>query len=260
MSFQFYSHIFHSKAIEGRRVYRIILPEQRSANKLPLLILLHGVHGTETDWTEQGHLLAQVNELFHSGQIGPMAILMPSDGLTGIGTGYLNWAEGSSHLYEDYLLKELIPEVERRFEVGGKRSMRSISGLSMGGFAAIRFALAYPDHFTMASSLSGFFDVRELGNLVGPETYYQIFRGSTNSMDKVSPQIMEIRQSERLPELYLDCGTDDKYLSMNRQFHERLLSSNIPHNYEEHPGGHTWEYWGTHIKKHLLRHHHCFIR
>lgn len=170
------SRSFFSNAINGRRVYRLLLPQQGEENP-PLLTLLHGVHGSEIDWLEQGHVDSTLNQLTKQGNVNSMAILLASDGLTGIGTGYLNWMEGKHNAYEDYLLKELIPHVEQEWKVGGERSKKSLAGLSMGGYASIRIGLEHPEMFTSVSSLSVFFDVVDLGRLVGEEQFQRIFQG-----------------------------------------------------------------------------------
>lgn len=252
------SQVFASEGIQGRRVYRLILPERTDAERLPLVTLLHGVHGAEIDWMEQGYVLDTLSDLLESRQIAPMAILMPSDGLTGIGTGYLDWAAGPPHCYEHYLLKELIPEVESRFDVGGTRTKRSVAGLSMGGYAAVRFGLVYPDYFSVVSSLSGFFDVRELGNLIGREHFSRIFYDDAQKIDEASPLYMTIRRESNMPVIHFDCGTEDRYLEVNRSMHRRLTERNIDHTYMEYSGSHTWEYWSDHIRDHLIRHNEVF--
>jgi putative tributyrin esterase len=258
MRMQLYSENFQSAALNARRVYRLLVPEPRPEGRLPLLILLHGVHGSEIDWTEQGHVLQSMQALMEEEQIGPMAILMPSDGLTAIGTGYLNWDTGRPHLYEDFLLEDLLPHVELKWNVGGSKERRAISGLSMGGYAAIRLAFAHSDQFASASSLSGFFDVQELGELIGLEDYAPIFQKNEHRMEEVSPLTMAIPSSDDLPKIYFDCGVDDKYIHMNRQLHDRLEGNGAPHSYTEHPGAHTWDYWREHIQRHIIFHSYTF--
>ncbi|NOU88746.1 hypothetical protein GC102_23770 [Paenibacillus sp. LMG 31460] len=258
MRMQLYSENFHSAALNARRVYRLLLPESRPVGSLPLLILLHGVHGSEIDWTEQGHVLQTMQGLIKEKRIGPMAILMPSDGLTAIGTGYLNWDAGRPHLYEDYLLEDLIPHVEQKWHVGGSKETRAISGLSMGGYASIRLAFAYPEQFASSSSLSGFFHVQELAELIGSEDYASIFQMNEKRMTEESPLTMAIPSTNELPKIYFDCGVDDRYIHMNRQLHERLEAIGAFHSYAEHPGAHSWDYWREHIKRHLIFHSHAF--
>ena len=52
--------------------------------------------------------------------------------------------------------------------------------------------------------------------------------------------------------LYFDCGVDDFFYDANKQFHQALLSMQIPHSYLEMPGGHTLEYWQNAITYHFV--------
>lgn len=256
-SYRVHTELLQSEALDRRIGYRIALPEGQFA-QLPLMVLLHGVHGSETDWTEKGGLAERLNELSAQGILSPMAVLTPSDGLTGIGTGYLDWIVGPPHSYQTYLMNELIPDAEKKFQAGGRRSLRSISGLSMGGFAAISLALRKPEQFAAASSLSGFFDVRDLARLIGRRHYAHVFDQDDARMDHVSPLTMKLPASEGLPYLRFDCGKDDRYAEENRKLHVRLEEASIPHDYYEYEGGHTWAYWRTHLAAHLAAHNRIF--
>ena len=52
----------------------------------------------------------------------------------------------------------------------------------------------------------------------------------------------------KLPALRVDCGVDDFLIEENRAFDAHLTALNIPHEYAEHPGGHSWEYGDLHIQ------------
>jgi putative tributyrin esterase len=248
-----------SKALDGRRVYRMTVPNNADGIRLPLLILLHGVEGAETDWIDRGGLVETLNGLSAEGKIGPMAVLTPSDGLAGIGSGYLNWAQGPIHRYEDYVMEDLLLEAEQRWSCGGRREKRAIAGLSMGGFAAFRLGLKFPHLFGSASSLSGFFDAAELERLIGTRNYLLMFRSSQRRVRKNSPLHMDM-PSGFTPRLCFDCGVSDPYIEQNRAFRQRLQELGITHQYAEHEGGHSWEYWHKHLADHLLFHDDAFRR
>jgi S-formylglutathione hydrolase FrmB len=59
------------------------------------------------------------------------------------------------------------------------------------------------------------------------------------------------RRQRRLPRLLIDCGTEDPLREYNREFHEELQASKVPHVYREYPGGHDWDYWDLHIREAL---------
>ena len=63
--------------------------------------------------------------------------------------------------------------------------------------------------------------------------------------------MIETIKKNGLP-LIIDCGVDDFLLDVNREFHNRLVYNNIPHDYTEHPGAHTWDYWENALPYHML--------
>jgi len=52
-----------------------------------------------------------------------------------------------------------------------------------------------------------------------------------------------------IPAMYLSCGTEDFLLEHNRDYHKFLTENEVPHEYIEGPGAHTWEYWDEYILK-----------
>src|SRR2546430_542632 len=56
------------------------------------------------------------------------------------------------------------------------------------------------------------------------------------------------KRRQKLPAIQIDCGTDDKLIDVNRAFHDELEKLGVPHDYAEHPGDHTWDYWNQHIQ------------
>jgi enterochelin esterase-like enzyme len=52
--------------------------------------------------------------------------------------------------------------------------------------------------------------------------------------------------------LIFDCGINDFFYDANKRLHEKLVERNIPHDYIERPGNHTWDYWANSIKYQLL--------
>jgi len=50
-----------------------------------------------------------------------------------------------------------------------------------------------------------------------------------------------------VPPLHFDCGSDDPLIGANRNLYQRLDAAGIRHQYCEHRGSHTWEYWREHL-------------
>jgi S-formylglutathione hydrolase FrmB len=62
------------------------------------------------------------------------------------------------------------------------------------------------------------------------------------------------RRHRRLPQIWIDCGTEDSLLESNRDLHWRLAGYRVPHTYREFPGNHDWDYWDLHIRDALAFH------
>jgi S-formylglutathione hydrolase FrmB len=59
---------------------------------------------------------------------------------------------------------------------------------------------------------------------------------------------------KKAPAIYFDCGTEDGLLEGNRKLAKHLAKLGIKHEYQEYPGGHSWEYWELHVQEALVRH------
>ena len=124
-----------SPALGGRVDASIYLPDQvRGLDKVPVVILLHGVYGSHWVWSGMGKAHTTLQSLIEAGDVSPMILVMPSDGLWGDGSAYLK------HNGKDYE-KWIVDEVPRLVsEVTGNASDAPlfIAGLSMGGYGALR--------------------------------------------------------------------------------------------------------------------------
>ena len=52
---------------------------------------------------------------------------------------------------------------------------------------------------------------------------------------------------DKLPHIYVDCGTEDRLVAASRDFAKLLMENNIPFVYGESPGGHNGRYWTREI-------------
>ncbi len=139
---------FHSAALNRDMPYRAIVPAHIAPNqKLSVLYLLHGGGGGFRDWLNY----SDVSGYAERGLI----LVMPE----GDNSYYTNSADHPQDRYEDYLVHDLIADVEQRFPAASGRTHRAIVGVSMGGFGAVVLALKHPDLFVFAGGLSSALDV-----------------------------------------------------------------------------------------------------
>lgn len=214
-----------------------------------LLILLHGVYGSHWSWAFKAgaHLIAQ--RMIASGEIEPLVIAMPSDGLGRDGSGYLRWPEPGPDV-ERWIVEE-VPAIARHAAPALVPEARiAIAGLSMGGFGALRLGAKYPDRFCAIAAHSAITDVDELASFVEePLSDYL----ACAPRDELSALYWMRKNKAALPPLQFDCGLDDPLLESNCRLADALNAEGIPHRFSMHPGGHDWPYWQHHFAD-TLRH------
>lgn len=245
---------FQSQLVGKTLPYNVVLPvgyEQPAARvtRYPVLYLLHGLTGHYDNWTSR----TKVSEYAAAHEV----IVVTPEGNDG---WYTDSQLVPAEKYETYIIKELIPDVDRRFRTVSSREGRAIAGLSMGGYGALKFGVKYPAMFAFAGSMSGAPDVaswtqeqlksfafiwRSLHPVFGNE-------GSATRMANDVPKLFRELTAEQiaaLPYIYVDCGTEDHLLNANRSFVEILVSKKIPHEYRQLPGGHSWAYWDAQVQE-----------
>ncbi len=112
----------------------------------PVLYFLHGLDDNEQSLLNFGGWDV-VSELRRQGKVGDFVILAPSGGHS----FYLN-SENGKVRYEDFLIKEFMPQMEKKYRAEGTRATRGITGISMGGYGALRLAFKYPAQFAAVSA------------------------------------------------------------------------------------------------------------
>jgi enterochelin esterase-like enzyme len=233
----------YSPALQRRADITLYVPETSAGEPLPLLILLHGVYGSHWTWWAYGKAPETADAMIRSGAIHPVAIAMPSDGLWGEGSGYVAHRDfdAEAWIMQDVpeFIGEMLPQVETaRF---------SLAGLSMGGYGALRLGAKYAAKVKSISAHSAVTRVADLAQFVTEPISEYLAAGEQDT--DILHWVRENRAI--LPPLRFDCGREDSLLEANRVLHAALLEQGVPHSYEEHDGGHTWDYWQRHVRSTL---------
>lgn len=227
-----------SAALRGRGDVTVWTPA--AARPVALVVLLHGVYGSHWCWALQGGAHRTAQRLIDAGEIPPLALAMPSDGLRADGTGYLR--HGDAIDYERWIADE-VPIAARAALPGlPDDATMFIAGLSMGGFGALRIGARYPDRFRGIAGHSSITHVSQMRRFIEEDV-------ASFGTDPADASVLDaiVAAGPALPPLRLDCGVDDELLGANRDLHGALLARQVVHTYDEFPGGHDWMYWEAHV-------------
>ncbi|GAB4033339.1 alpha/beta hydrolase [Spirosoma gilvum] len=229
-----------SNALKRRADLTVFQPKgTENSIDLPVVILLHGVYGSHWAWVAKGDVLQTTQTLIDSGAIKPMLLVMPSDGLFGDGSGYVPHRHEN---YEAWIIEDVIGVVREQFTCVSPASQWFITGLSMGGYGALRLGAKYLHLFSAFSGLSSITHFTQLSQFVQD---FAALQAEVIEQDSVLDWML--KHKDDLPPFRFDCGLEDNLLAPNRELHQHLLAQRIPHTYEEFTGGHSWEYWQEHI-------------
>ncbi len=243
-----------SKMMGRELAYRVIVPSGYSEalnaqTRYPVIYLLHGLTGNFANWTDRTKLAEYA--------AGKNVIIVTPEGENG---WYTDGATNANDKYESYIIKELVPEIDKKFRTNPDRKNRVIAGLSMGGYGALKFGMKYPEMFSLAGSFSGALGTATFPNSGRGEASMRslgVIFGATDSDTRKANDIFKMvreitpEKTKSLPFLYIDCGTEDFLFQNNRDFIDLLVEKKIPHEFRQLPGGHNWPYWDKQVQEFL---------
>ncbi len=221
--------------------YAAVLPPgyERSMRRYPVLYLLHGFSGDHENWVKRTELVNILGRY-------PMIVVTPE----GHNSWYVNSATQPHERYEDYLVNDVVADVDANFRSVMSPHRRAIAGLSMGGYGAVLMALKHPQTFAVAGSLSGAFDGPVGIDKVIPvvaDSIAAAFGPPTSPVRAANDVYRLAADSKTVPYLFVACGAQDPLLASNRKLVDVLSAHKIDYEYHEYAGAHTWEFWDTHL-------------
>ena len=211
-----------------------------SPNTYPVLYYLHGLGENEQTLFQTGGWNL-VDELRRQHKIGDFLIVTPE----AKASFYVNSADGKVR-YSDFFLREFVPHIESKYRVRRERRARAVSGLSMGGYGALRFAFAYPELFSAVSAQSA--ALMTMVRPVGP-----VFGNPINEAHWKQNSPFSLAQKHRTAisrlAIYFNCGREDGFQfyvgaeALDRQ----LEAEGIKHEFHLYPGDHSAAYFLAHL-------------
>ena len=249
---------YDSKTLSTRRRMRVYTPPGYStARKYPVLYLLHGIGGTDTEWTQSCHANVIIDNLLAEGKIQPMVMVCPDGnssrtaadlaggqstdaapgqnpeargsgapaGPPGAGRGRGMNMDAWLTPFENDLLKDIIPYIDSRYSVYTDRDHRALAGLSMGGGQTLNIGLVHPETFAWVGGFSSAPDTRMPPTALAPD-----------------PSV-----PKQLKLLWLGCGSRDGLIRISQAVHRYLKENGVAHIWHVDGNAHDTTEWDNNL-------------
>jgi putative tributyrin esterase len=233
---------FHSASLNRDMQYRVVLPANIAPKqKLPVLYLLHGGGGGFRDWSNYSGVAGYAER--------GLILVMPE----GNSSYYTNSASRPQDRYEDYIVHDLVADVEQRLPAASDRTQRAIAGVSMGGFGAVALALKHPELFVFAGGMSSALDVPSRPFSIKRVSQYRqhssIFGPWGSQSRSASDPFVLARSADpaQAPYLFLTCGDQEGLLATNKKFAALLQQRHFAYEFHTAHGGHDWNQWDRNL-------------
>lgn len=200
-------------------------PGYTTGNKYPVLYLLHGIGGDEKEWYTHGKPQVILDNLYAEGKLVPMIVVLPNGRAMkdDRATGNIMAPDKVEAFatFEQDLLNDLIPFIEKEFPVLTDREHRAIAGLSMGGGQSLNFGLGNLNQFAWIGGFSS--------------------APNTKKPELLVPDPEAAKRQLKL--LWISCGDKDNLITFSKRTHDYLNEKGVPHIYHIEPGVHDFKVW-----------------
>ena len=239
---------YDSKSLGTRRRMRVYTPPGYSTDrKYPVLYLLHGIGGTDTEWTAACHANNVIDNLLSEGRLPPMVMVFPDGnssrtaadlaaggrgaalpGVPGAGAGR---GRGGMNMepwltpFENDLLQDIIPYIDSHYSVYTDRDHRALAGLSMGGGQALNIGLVHPETFAWVGGFSSAPDTKQPPSVLVPD-----------------PSV-----PKKLKLVWLACGNKDGLIRISQGVHAYLKENGVTHVWHVDGNAHDNTEWDNNL-------------
>ena len=215
---------YDSKTVGTRRKMNVYTPPGYSKDKkYPVVYLLHGIGGDETEWIRFAHPAELFDNLIADGKMVPLVAVFPN------GRAQKNdRAEGNPFasapafaVFERDLFDDVIPAIESRYSVKTDRESRALAGLSMGGGQTLNFGLTHLDRFAWIGG----------------------FSSAPNTKPPADLMPDPAAATRQLKLLMLTCGSKDGLMDISQGLHAYLKQHGVPHVWHVDGHAHDAAHW-----------------
>ena len=233
-----------------RRVY-VYTPAgyEGGKGKYPVFYLLHGAGGDEDAWTTMGRAAQIMDNLIAQGKAKPMIVVMTNGNANQAGAqnevpaiavqgeqvmaAYQRYAGK----FEEHVVKDVIPFIEKNYRTLKGRENRAIAGLSMGGAHTQTITNNNPGMF-------GYIGVYSMGLMnFGPQNQ------DAAKLDQERDTKIEALKNSGYKLYWVGVGKDDFLYQSVVSLRALLDKHSFKYTYRESDGGHTWTNWRIYLSE-----------
>lgn len=219
---------YESSTVGTRRKMNVYTPPGYSKDKkYPVLYLLHGIGGDETEWERFAKPNVLLDNLIADKKAVPMIVVMPNGRAqkNDRAEGNVFESAASFAVFEKDLLEDVIPAIEKQYSVQSDREHRALAGLSMGGGQSLNFGLKHLDKFAWVGGFSS--------------------APNTHKPEELIPDPAATRSQLKL--LWLSCGNKDGLIRVSQGLQRYLKKTDIPHIWNVDSHGHDPTHWRNNL-------------
>lgn len=216
---------YKSETVGTVRKATVYLPPKYSPKKkYPVLYLLHGIGGDHLEWLMGGTPNIIMDNLIAEGKAVDMIIVMPNgraqEDDRAVGNVYAGSAAFAN--FEFDLLNDLIPFIQKKYNVYTDKAHRAVAGLSMGGGQSLNFGLGHLDLFGYVGGFSS--------------------APNTKMPEELIPDVNKTKAEGNL--LWMVCGSEDGLMYNSSRLKAFCDEKGVPCTLIEYPGqGHNFVVW-----------------
>lgn len=209
--------------------------DKDAKKKYPVFYLISGTTDTEETWFKVGRTNLILDNLIAEGKAKPMIVVMPygnTDARIAAQKGGAKPADPAvrdnadavrrAKAFEDDLVKNIIPYVEKNYRTLNDRNSRAIGGFSRGGGQTLRTAFGNMDKFAWICCYSAY---------LSPQEMERDFKHITEQAANTNKQ---------LKLFWISVGSDDFLYKNTVEYMDFLKSKNVQFKSLITDGGHTW--------------------